>query len=361
MEDRNAFSWNSLIRGFSVAGQKEAALKLFQEMRKEGIVSPNRFTLPGLLSGAVHAGTLHEKFRSLHSYIIKVGLLMDPFVATSLIAMYSARRTYEESKMAFDDANSVDVGVWSTMITESMNNEEGEKALELFTEMLDLEIKPNRFIFSTLFKACGELSALEMGKQIYGYCSKSTKFSDNATQNSLVNMYSNCGMIEEAVKAFDLIKKPNVISYNSVISAPAQDGLPEKASEQFKRMKLHDLATDDITILNLLTDFNHAGLVKEGLKLFSLMEDKYMIKATYQHHASIVDLLARAGKIDDSIRFINVMPLKRETSIWRIVLGACSKHQKIKIRKQVQSDILNVSEISIIINTQFSKQSRSYN
>ncbi|KAI0527270.1 hypothetical protein KFK09_002869 [Dendrobium nobile] len=141
--------------------------------------------------------------------------------------------------------------------------------------MLDLEIEPNQFIFSSLFKVCGILSAMEMGKQIHAYSLKSRDFSDPATQNSLITMYSNCGCVEEAVKVFDLLKDPNIISFNSIISALAQHGHPEKAIKQFNRMELINLKPDAITILNLQTAFNHAGLIKEGVQIFSSMEEKF--------------------------------------------------------------------------------------
>lgn len=341
MEARNVFSWNSLIRGYSQAGQTEEALKQFQTMRRDG-VAPDKHTLPALLSGAVQEEALPEKFKSLHAYIVKVGLLTDRFVATALITMYIGMQLFEDSKLAFYDANSLDIGVWSSIISASSKITEGKVAFELFCEMLDLEIEPNQFIFSTLFKVCGTLSAMEMGKQIHAYCLKSRDFSDTATQNSLITMYSNCGCIEEAVKVSDLLKDPNVISFNSIISALAQHGHPEEAFRKFKRMELLNLKPDAITLLNLLTAFNHAGLIKEGLHIFSSMEEKFRIKPTYQHYACVVDLLARAGVIEESIKFINEMPFKPETSLWRIVLGACSKHQKIEIGKQVAQLLLDL-------------------
>ncbi|KAK8953191.1 Pentatricopeptide repeat-containing protein [Platanthera guangdongensis] len=195
MEERNVCSWNSLIRGYSQLGIGDE-------------------------------DALQEEFRSLHAYIIKSGLQTDRFVATSLITMYSEMQHFENSRLAFSDANSLDVGVWSSIISASTKNGEGEVALRIFCEMLDLEIEPNQFIFSSLFTACGNLSAMEMGKQIHAYCLKSRNFSDTATQNSLINMYSTCGWIEEAIKVFDLMKNQNVASFNSIILALAQHGHP---------------------------------------------------------------------------------------------------------------------------------------
>ncbi|XP_020682686.1 pentatricopeptide repeat-containing protein At2g33680-like [Dendrobium catenatum] len=321
MEEINVLSWNSQIRGYSQAGQNEEALKRFQTMRREG-VAPDEYTLPALLSGAVQVETLPEEFRSLHAYIIKAGLQTNRFVATSLITMYIATQSFDDSKLAFYDANSRDIGVWSAIISASTKITEGEVSFGLFYGILDLEIKPNQFIFSSLFKVCGILSVMEMGKQIHAYSLKSRDFSDPATQNSLITMYS----IADASK-----KRLSTGSDH-----------PEKAIKQFNRMEVLNLKPDAITILNLQTAFNHAGLIKKGLHIFSSMEDKFGIKPRHPYSACVADLLARAGEIEESIKFIDQMPFKPETSLWRMILGVCSKHQKIEIGKQVAQLLLEL-------------------
>ncbi|KAG1347154.1 pentatricopeptide repeat-containing protein, mitochondrial [Cocos nucifera] len=342
MKQRNVTSWNSIIRGYSQVGYREEAFKLFQVMRRQETL-PDKFTFPALLTGVKVGDYFPEEFEAVHAHIFKVGLERDHFIGTSLITVYSAKQKIEYARQVFDEMDSTDGGVWSSIISASVKSGGAEEALQLFLEMMFLGIETSQFIYSSLFLACGELSRLEMGKQVHAHCLKSSDSSDVATKNSLVTMYSNCGCIGEAWKIFNSIAKPNMISFNSIISALGQHGSPKEAAELFKQMKLVGQRPDEITLLNLLSAFNHAGLVHEGLEVFNSMEENEGIKPRYQHYACMVDMMARAGDIEGAMRLIDIMPFEPNTSLWRTVLGACGKHRNIGIGRQV-ADLLLESD-----------------
>ncbi|KAG6532352.1 pentatricopeptide repeat-containing protein At2g03880, mitochondrial-like [Zingiber officinale] len=345
MGRKNAITWNSMIRGYSQIGNSEQALYLFGLMRRDGL-APDSFTFPALLAGATSAGSeLLGEFTGVHAYAIKVGLERDCFVGSSLIAMYSTNGFFQDARQAFDSVSSKDVGVWSSIISANIKAQRANDALDLFTEMLNLNFQPNQFIFSSSLTACGQLSILETGKQVHASCLKSNDAMDTATQNSLISMYSNCGCIEEARRVFNSLEeyRRNVISFNSMISASAQHGYPKEAAELFEQLQQVGLRPDGITMLNLLSAFNHAGLVREGVSSFSAMVEGANDQVGYRHYACMVDMLSRAGKIDEALRFIiRDMPFEPDTPLWRIVLGACSKHRNLRVAKQVARLLLEM-------------------
>jgi pentatricopeptide repeat protein len=114
-----------------------------------------------------------------------------------------------------------------------------------------------------------------------------------------------------------------------MILALGQHGHPKEAFQLYRQMKVSGLIPDEVTLLNLLSAFNHAGFVREGLHIFDSMLDIEGIKPTYQHYACVVDMLARSGEIGEAMKTIDEMPFEAETPLWRIVLGACSKHRDI--------------------------------
>ena len=63
---------------------------------------------------------------------------------------------------------------------------------------------------------------------------------------------------------------------------------------------------DDITFMALLSTFSHAGLVGEGWKYFDCMRRDYHITPSVEHYACMVDLLGRAGHLDEAWNFIMV-------------------------------------------------------
>lgn len=342
MNERNIICWNAIIRGYSQMGYVKEGFALFGMMRKQGI-GPDNFTFPALLIATSNTTDIPEEFKGIHAYVVKIGLETDRFIGTSLVAMYSTNGSLQDAKLAFEDSYSRDIGLWSSIISANVQNGNAEEALWLFYDMLFSDIKPNQFIFATLFVACADLSTLEIGKQIHSQTLKSDYPLDVATKNSLLSMYSNCGCIDEATRIFHSIERPNLISFNSMISAFAQHGLPTNAMELFKEMKSIGMKPDEITLVALLSAFSHAGLVNEGLELFYSMKERYSVSPSYQHYACTVDLLARAGLIEEAQRFVNnEMPFEPTPSLWRVVLGACSKHQNVEIGKQVAEILLEL-------------------
>jgi pentatricopeptide repeat protein len=335
MARRNAVTWNTLIKGYAQAGRRQEALEFFRDMRRQGRhVAPDKYTIPALLSGIgrEHGGGCMQDFggSSVHAQAIKSGLHKDPFVGASLVSMYAALGALEDVKAVFDDVDTLDPVVWSSMISAYVNCNDQQGALLTFYKMLCRDIKPRQFVYSSLFAICGSMSLLEMGKQVHAHSLKNISADkDAAMTNALLTMYSDCGCINDAWRVFSSNDTVNVVSYSSMILALGQHGHPKEAFQLYRQMKVSGLIPDEVTLLNLLSAFNHAGLVREGLHIFDSMLDIEGIKPTYQHYACVVDMLARSGEIGEAMKTIDEMPFEAETPLWRIVLGACSKHRDI--------------------------------
>ncbi|KAJ4702742.1 Pentatricopeptide repeat-containing protein [Melia azedarach] len=77
---------------------------------------------------------------------------------------------------------------------------------------------------------------------------------------------------------------------------------------------------------------SHAGMVNEGVELFYIMKDDYGIEPSPDHFACVVDLLGRAGKVEEAYQLINTMPPKLDKAgAWSSLLGACQIHRNVEI------------------------------
>ena len=83
---------------------------------------------------------------------------------------------------------------------------------------------------------------------------------------------------------------------------------------------------DYITFIALLSACSHAGLVDKGWEYFDCMSWDYNIKPRMEHYACMVDLLRRAGCLNEAQDFIKDMPLKPSVDVWGSLLGACRVH-----------------------------------
>ena len=91
--------------------------------------------------------------------------------------------------------------------------------------------------------------------------------------------------------------------------AYATHGLGSKAISLFEEMKRVRVQPDEIIFLGLLKACSHAGLVREGCEYFYSMSDKYGIILGIKHYGCMVDLLSRAGHLDEAYKFIDGLPI----------------------------------------------------
>ncbi|OVA06548.1 Pentatricopeptide repeat [Macleaya cordata] len=116
--------------------------------------------------------------------------------------------------------------------------------------MIENGLFPDNFTFPSLFKSCGDLN---LGKQLHCHSTKFGFASDSYIQNTLMNMYSNCGSLVSARKMFDKMSEKGVVSWATMIDAYTHWDQPIKAIELFQRMELENVKPNEVTLVNVLT------------------------------------------------------------------------------------------------------------
>ena len=99
---------------------------------------------------------------------------------------------------------------------------------------------------------------------------------------------------------------------------------------------------DEISFLCVLGACNHAGLVEEGHRYFYLMKERYGIEPNVKHCSCIVDMLGRAGLLDEAFAIVSGM-MQQNAVVWRTLLGACRTHGNMALGKIAQEKLLSIS------------------
>ncbi len=225
-------SWNALILGHVKCGQGQKALELFQQMQDEGLQS-DRVTSGGLLNACASVVALKEG-RDAHEQIIQRGWESDVFLMSSLVDMYAKCGSMEDASRVFKNRKmpSLDVVPWNTMICGQW-----QKVLELFQEIQKEGVQPDLRTFVELLNACASVVALEEGRHAHRQIIEHGWDSDIIVGNSLIDMYSKCGSLEDACKVFESMASHDVITWNAMISGHVKCGEGQKALELFHQME----------------------------------------------------------------------------------------------------------------------------
>ncbi|XP_027343364.1 pentatricopeptide repeat-containing protein At1g08070, chloroplastic-like [Abrus precatorius] len=315
------FVTNSLVRMCLEVGMIELARSVFDKMPVRDLISWN-----SLLSGYLKAGEI-EMAREVFEKMPQ----RDVITCNAMIDGYGKHGMCELAEEVFMGMSVRDVVTWTSIISGFVINHQPRKGLCLFREMLSLGVRPDAPAIVSVLSAIADLGFVEEGKWIHTYI-YTNKIHHNYSfiGSALINMYAKCGQIENAYFIFrSICHRRNVGDWNSMISGLALHGLGHEAIEVFQDMERAELEPDDITFLGLLSACNHGGLMEEGQFYFETMQVKYKIVAKIQHYGCIVDLLGRAGRLEEALGVIHDMPLEPDVLIWKAILSASMKHNDI--------------------------------
>ncbi|KAK0579071.1 hypothetical protein LWI29_020458 [Acer saccharum] len=112
-------------------------------------------------------------------------------------------------------------------------------------------------------------------------------------------------------------------------------------------MRVCGVKPNAVTFTRLFSVCCHASLVEEGLGLFDNMKSKYDLEPNLQHYGCIVDLLGRAGHLNEAYKFIMGMPIKPNAILWRSLLSACKRSGDVVMGEKVGKILLQLQPASI--------------
>ncbi|EXB83263.1 hypothetical protein L484_011557 [Morus notabilis] len=359
--ERKTALWNAMIAGYAQNEFDEEALNLFLEMLAVLGLSPNATTMASIVPACARCKALCDK-ESIHGYVVKMGLEGDRYVQNALMDFYSRIGKIEISRSIFKTMEEKDIVSWNTMITGYVICGFHNEALCMLHEMTkekisDAELKSetgrnmlklNSVTLMTILPGCAALSVLAKGREIHAYAIRHLLASDVAVGSALVDMYAKCGCSDIARAVFEEMPMRNVITWNVLIMAYGMHGRGREALELFENMvkegmRNKEARPTEVTFIAVFAACSHSKMVTEGLDLFHRMKKDYGVEPLADHYACIVDLLGRAGKVEEAYQLINTMPLDFDkTGAWSSLLGTCRVHHSVEIGEIAAENLLQV-------------------
>ncbi|KAK6929047.1 Pentatricopeptide repeat [Dillenia turbinata] len=213
MPERSIVSWNTMIGSYTQNKEEENGFNLFIKMQRDGTQS-SEFTMSSVLC-ACAANCAIAECKQLHAFAVKIALDSNAFVATALVDVYAKCSLIKDAVQIFDRLHEKSVVMWSSMVSGFVQNELYEEALVLFREAQRLGVEQSQFILSSVICASASLAALIEGNQIHAMLHKTGFLSNIFVASSLIDMYSKCGMLEEAYTVFLDAEEKSIVLWNN--------------------------------------------------------------------------------------------------------------------------------------------------
>ncbi|KAK1276850.1 Pentatricopeptide repeat-containing protein [Acorus gramineus] len=327
-------SWNAMIAGYAQNGMMGNAMGLFERMPRRNSVSCHSCFTSALFACA-NSGA-REMGRQMHALAIKAGAANDnPYIGNGLITMYAnCGDDEEEARATFERMPRRDIVSWTSMISAYVQAGTGFEAFQLFQRMLRSGVEPNAPAIMSILSFCSNFGATKLGLQVHSLVFRLGLDSDVFVGNALVGMYFRCGCVD-SFKVFDEMDERDIVTWNSMLSGCAHNGLGREAIDVFESMKSAGVTPNEASFTGLLGACSHAGLVDEGWRCFKLMESELGLVPSLGHYACIVDLLGRAGHLYEAEAFVENMPIEPDSIVWAALLGACRVHSDAELGRRV--------------------------
>lgn len=202
---------------------------------------------------------------------------------------------------------------------------------------------PDKITLVGVLSSCAAVGALELGTELDRYASHRGLYSNVYVGTALVDLYAKCGDLDKAIEVFNKMPYKNEASWNALICGLAFNGRGHDAIQQFELMRQEEgLQPDDITFIGVLSACVHAGLLEYGRRLFNSLTPVFKIIPKIEHYSCMVDLLARAGHLEEAWDFLDKIPGKVDAVMLGALLAACRKCKNVEVGERVIHRIMKL-------------------
>lgn len=334
MVEKTPVTWIELIDGYARIGDMAMARRLFNEVPEE---LKTVVTWTVMVDGFVRNGEV-EAARELFERMEETNF----FVWSVMITGYFKNGEAAKAKEIFDRMRVRNLVNWNALISSYAQNGMPEEALGSFVRMQEEGFKPDEITLASVLSACAQSGRLDVGKKVHGMILEKRIELNVFVLNGLVDMYAKCGDLANARMIFDGMLVKNTSAWNSLITGFGVHGQCREAIAYFSQMVESDAKPDSVTFLSVLSACAHGGFVEQGLEVLAKME-KYGLAADIRHYGCLVDLLGRAGKLQEAYNLVRSMPVAPNDTIYGALLGACRIHSDTAMAEKVVELVRNVS------------------
>ncbi|XP_031390521.1 pentatricopeptide repeat-containing protein At4g08210 isoform X1 [Punica granatum] len=377
MSFRNIVTWSTMISACTSAREPVIAIKMYNQMLDSEAEVPNGFVYSAVLKACGLAGDM-ELGKSIHKSIRGDELGSDTVLMNTLLDMYAKCGSMCDARRVFDDIKEKTSVSWNTIISGYCKEGLMEQALSLFHQMPKRNViswnsiiagfadkgspralecvslmhrqgyKLDGFTFPCALKTCGSLGFIALGRQVHGYVAKSGFSSSCFSASALVDMYSDCAKLDDAIKVFGEFLSHGVsiheslVLYNSILSGYVSGGRDEAALKMLSEIHTSGVHMDSYTFSSGLKASINLMNLKLGLQVHGLVTTSGY-ELDYVIGSILIDLYAKHGNLEDALGLFYCLP-RKDIVAWSGLIMGCAKMGLYSLSFSLFKDMISLGE-----------------
>jgi len=311
-----------MIRDSTNNGFFTQTLNIYSSMAHSG-VHGNNLTYPLLLKACANLPSIQHG-TMLHGHVLKLGFQADTFVQTALVDMYSKCSHVASARQVFDEMPQRSVVSWNAMVSAYSRRSSMNQALSLLKEMWVLGFEPTASTFVSILSGYSNLDSFEfhlLGKSIHCCLIKlGIVYLEVSLANSLMGMYVQFCLMDEARKVFDLMDEKSIISWTTMIGGYVKIGHAVEAYGLFYQMQHQSVGIDFVVFLNLIS-----GCIQVRDLLLASSVHSLVLKCGCNEKDPVENLLitmyAKCGNLTSARRIFDLIIEKSMLSWTSMIAG----------------------------------------
>ncbi|KAL2346621.1 hypothetical protein Fmac_000621 [Flemingia macrophylla] len=323
MDQVDLISWNTVISGCALSGLEECSAGLFVDLLRGGLL-PDQFTIASVLRACSSLQDGYYLAKQIHACAIKAGVVLDSFVSTALIDVYSKSGNMEEAEFLFVNQDGFDLASWNAMMHGYIVSGVFPKALRLYILIHESGERADQITLANAAKAAGGLVGLQQGKQIHAVVVKRGFNLDLFVISGVLDMYLKCGEMESASSVFSEIPSPDDVAWTTMISGRVENGQEEGALSTYHQMRLSRVRPDEYTFATLIKGCSLLTALEQGRQIHANI---VKLNCAFDPFVmtSLVDMYAKCGNIEDARGLFKRMNSRR-TASWNAMIVGLAQH-----------------------------------
>ncbi|CAB4288547.1 unnamed protein product [Prunus armeniaca] len=266
-----------------------------------------------------------NQLKQIQSQMFLLGLHQDRFTLSKLMAFCTdpslGNLNYGEE--VFHYIQNPCLFVYYRMIKAFAKRGSFRSALELFRRLREEGLWPDSFKYPFVFKAIGCLREPREGAEVHGLVVKTGFEFDAYVCNSLIDMYTDLGMVRNFKQLFDAMPYRNWLCWNVTISGYVRCRRFEDAFDMFQRMRCEsNKKPDETTVVSTLSACTALKNLELGRRIFDEIPSKNVICCT-----SMVSGYVNCGRLDEAREVFDVSSIK-DAVLWTAMINGYVQYNR---------------------------------
>ncbi|KAE9607568.1 hypothetical protein Lal_00026696 [Lupinus albus] len=291
MPCRDSVSYNTLIACLSSKGYSCKALRVLVTMQKDGF-QPTQHSYVNALQACSQLLDF-RRGKQIHGRVVVSDCGGNAFIGNALTDMYAKCGDIGRARWLFDGMANKNVVSWNLMINGYVKMGNADECIRLFNMMQLSGLKP-----------------------------------DQITISNVLNVYFQCGRLDDARKMFSEIPKKDEICWTTMIVGYAQSGREEDALILFGDMLRGNIKPDSYTISSVvsscakLASLYHGQVIHGKVVLMGIDDNMPVCSA-------LVDMYCKCGVTLDAWVIFQTMPV-RNVITWNAMIRGYAQNGQVQ-------------------------------